>query len=179
MPTKLPEKNLNTLINTQLEQILKTQEVQTLINQALAQEINNAKREIKNYTDNAIEEIKQYIPLNDGEATELKQAVSKRALLTTKIWIKKKFNQEDYGGQDFFSKKYGHIIRSFYSMLKKQFGKIKYTAILHVDFKDALEFANSLNYWSLPKQTQRITESQLETLNEWEKRHGFELTIGD
>ncbi len=179
MTTKLPEKNLSVLINTQLEQVLKTQEVQTLINQALVQEIKKAKQEIKDYADNAIEEIKQYIPLNDGEATALKQAISKRALATTKMWIKKKFGEENYGGQDFFSKKYGHIIRSFYSMLKKQFGKVKYTAILHVDFKDALEFANSLNYWSLPKQTQRITESQLKTLNEWEKRHGFELTIED
>lgn len=176
MTTKLPEKNLNLLINTQLEQVLKTQEVQTLINQALAQEITKAKKEIKGYTDNAIEEIKQFIPLSDGEATKLKQAVSKRALIVTKTWIKKNFGQENYGGQDFFSKKYGHVIRAFYSMLKKQFGAVKYTSILHVDFKDALEFANSLNYWSLPKQTQRITESQLKTLNEWEKHNKLALT---
>ena len=122
-------------------------------------------------------EIKKYIPLNDGEASKLKQAISSRAAVTTKAWIKKNFKDPEYGGNEFFSKKYGHIVRTFYSMTKKHFDAIKYTAILHSDFEEALGYANSLNYFSLPQRTKRITENQLKTLNEWEKRHHKKLTV--
>ena len=166
-----------------LKGLMKQQDIQGQINKIILGELDKriaeAKKEIQEYTDHAIEEIKKYIPLSDGEATQLKSAVASRARITTQVWLKHKFNDPNYGGQGLFSKKYGHIIRSFYSLLKKHFDAIKYTAILHDDFEDAIKFANQLNYYSLPSQTLRITESQLRTLNEWEKRQGLPLTEGE
>lgn len=181
MPTPEPKDDHENAQITLLGSLIKNQKVQNEINQvvykAIKEQTDQAKKELKAYTDHAIDEIKKYIPLNDGEASKLKQALSSRAAITTKTWIKKNFGDPEYGGNEFFSKKYGHIIRAFYSMTKKHFNAIKYTAILHSDFEEALGYANSLNYYSLPQQTKRITESQLQTLNEWEKRHGKELTV--
>ena len=48
--------------------------------------------------------------------------------------------------------------------------------VLHSDFEEALGYANQLNYYSLPQNAKRITESQLVTLNKWEKIHKLPLT---
>lgn len=180
-PNPEPKGNRKNAQITLLGSLIKNQQVQNKINQvvyeAIQEQTEQAKKELKAYTDNAINEIKKYIPLNDGEASKLKQAISSRAAVTTKTWIKKNFKDPEYGGNEFFSKKYGHIVRTFYSMTKKHFDAIKYTAILHSDFEEALGYANSLNYFSLPQRTKRITENQLKTLNEWEKRHHKKLTV--
>lgn len=157
--------------------LLEQSVLQQQINQAVLSSIEFAKKEIKEYVDEQINIIKNICPLSDGEATKLKSVIQKRALITTKIWIKREFGDSNYGGREFFSKKYGHIIRAFYTLLKKEFNAIKYTAIKHVDIEDALHFASQLNFTSLNSQTKRITESQLKTLNEWEKRNGKALTL--
>lgn len=160
--------------------LVKAQELQAEINKmvysSITESTEQAKKELREYTNHSIEEIKKFIPLTDGEANQLKQAITSRAAITTKTWLKRKFHNSEYGGKEFFSKKYGHIVRAFYSLTKHHFGAIKYTAILHSDFEEALGYANQLNYYSLPQNTKRITESQLETLNEWEKRNDKPLT---
>lgn len=166
-----------------LKSLINSQALQAKINEqvfnAIQQQTKESKQELKAYTDKAINEIKKYIPMSDGEAAKLKQAISSRAAITTKSWLEHRFGDKEYGGNEFFSKKYGHIIRSFYSLTKHHFGAIKYTAILHTDFEEAVAFANQLNLYSLPKNTQRITEKQLETLNNWEERHHKPLTQPD
>lgn len=163
-----------------LENLIKGQELQARINkmvyESITESTEQAKQELKEYTDHSIEEIKKFIPLTDGEANRLKQAITSRAAVTTKSWLNHKFNNPEYGGKEFFSKKYGHIVRAFYSLTKHHFGAIKYTAILHSDFEEALGYANQLNYYSLPQNAKRITESQLVTLNKWEKIHKLPLT---
>lgn len=179
-PSPEPQSNRKNAQITLLGSLIKSQQVQNKINQvvyeAIQEQTKQAKQELKAYTDHAIEEIKKVIPLNDGEAAELKKAISSRAAVTTKTWIKKNFDDPEYGGNEFFSKKYGHIIRAFYSLIKRRFNAIKYTAILHSNYEEAIGYANQLNYYSLPEQTKRITESQLKTLNEWEKRKSLPLT---
>lgn len=166
-----------------LGNLVKAQALQTKINEmvyaSITESTEQAKQELKEYTNHSIEEIKKFIPLTDGEANRLKQAITSRAAVTTKSWLQHKFNDPEYGGKEFFSKKYGHIVRAFYSLTKHHFGAIKYTAILHSDFEEALGYANQLNYYSLPQNTKRITESQLKTLNKWEKAHGLVLTNSD
>lgn len=147
-----------------------------MVYESITESTEQAKQELKEYTDHSIEEIKKFIPLTDGEANRLKQAITSRAAVTTKSWLNHKFNNPEYGGKEFFSKKYGHIVRAFYSLTKHHFGAIKYTAILHSDFEEALGFADQLNYYSLPQNAKRITESQLATLNSWEKIHKLPLT---
>ena len=160
--------------------LVKAQALQAEINKmaysSITESTEQAKKELREYTNHSIEEIKKFIPLTDGEANQLKQAITSRAAITTKTWLKRKFHNPEYGGKEFFSKKYGHIVRSFYSLTKHHFGAIKYTAILHSDFEEALGYANQLNYYSLPQSAKRITKSQLETLNEWEKRNDKPLT---
>lgn len=175
-PVKSEEKSSLSVLGS----LIKGQELQAQINkmvyESITESTEQAKQELKEYTDRSIEEIKKFIPLTDGEANRLKQAITSRAAVTTKSWLKHKFNNPEYGGKEFFSKKYGHIVRAFYSLTKHHFGAIKYTAILHSDFEEALGYANQLNYYSLPQNAKRITESQLVTLNKWEKVHDLPLT---
>lgn len=175
-PVKSKEKSsLSVLGNLVKAQALQA-EINKMVYESIAESTEQAKQELKEYTNQSIEEIKKFIPLTDGEANRLKQAITSRAAVTTKSWLNHKFNNPEYGGKEFFSKKYGHIVRAFYSLTKHHFGAIKYTAILHSDFEEALGYANQLNYYSLPQNAKRITESQLVTLNKWEKIHKLPLT---
>lgn len=186
MTTKTPMKRRATKHNDDMEllgNLINGQALQAQINKRVFRAIQNqtdeAKKELKAYTDHAINEIKQYIPLTDGEATQLQVTVQKRAAIITHEWIKEKFGDADYGGSNFFSKKYGHVIRALYSMLKHHFNAHKYTAILHSNYEEALRYANCFNINSLPERTQRLTNKQLDVLNEWEKRHDKQLTKPD
>lgn len=144
---------------------------------------NESKQEIKEYTDEQlgrvderIDRIEKMIPLTDGEAMMLKQVASKKAARLVKTILYRRFGNSDYGGHEFFNAKYGHVIRTVYSLLKHEFNVIKYTAILHVQFQDAMDFTNQITVDSLPAKATRLTDKQVEKLNEWEERHGLSLT---
>lgn len=178
------------LIQMLAEQQQTLQEGQTQqqrINKAMVEVFGNltneSKQEIKAYTDaqlgrvdERIDRIEKMIPLTDGEAMMLKQTASKKAARLVKTILYRRFGNSDYGGQEFFNAKFGHIIRTAYSLLKHEFNVIKYTAILHVQFQDAMDFANQITVDSLPAKATRLTDKQVEKLNEWEERHGLSLT---
>ena len=178
------------LIQMLAEQQQTLQEGQTQqqrINKAMVEVFGNltneSKQEIKAYTDaqlgrvdERIDRIEKMIPLTDGEAMMLKQTASKKAAQLVKTILYRRFGNSDYGGQEFFNAKFGHIIRTVYSLLKHEFNVIKYTAILHVQFQDAMDFTNQITVDSLPAKATRLTDKQVEKLNEWEERHGLSLT---
>lgn len=178
------------LIQMLAEQQQTLQEGQTQqqrINKAMVEVFGNltneSKQEIKAYTDaqlgrvdERIDRIEKMIPLTDGEAMMLKQTASKKAAQLVKTILYRRFGNSDYGGHEFFNAKYGHVIRTVYSLLKHEFNVIKYTAILHVQFQDALDFTNQITVDSLPAKATRLTDKQIEKLNEWEERHGLSLT---
>lgn len=178
------------LIQMLAEQQQTLQEGQTQqqrINKAMVEVFGNltneSKQEIKAYTDaqlgrvdERIDRIEKMIPLTDGEAMMLKQTASKKAARLVKTILYRRFGNSDYGGQEFFNAKFGHIIRTVYSLLKHEFDVIKYTAILHVQFQDAMDFTNQITVDSLPAKATRLTDKQVEKLNEWEERHGLSLT---
>lgn len=178
------------LIQMLAEQQQTLQEGQTQqqrINKAMVEVFGNltneSKQEIKAYTDaqlgrvdERIDRIEKMIPLTDGEAMMLKQNASKKAARLVKTILYRRFGNSDYGGQEFFNAKFGHIIRTVYSLLKHEFNVIKYTAILHVQFQDAMDFTNQITVDSLPAKATRLTDKQVEKLNEWEERHGLSLT---
>lgn len=178
------------LIQMLAEQQQTLQEGQTQqqrINKAMVEVFGNltneSKQEIKAYTDaqlgrvdERIDRIEKMIPLTDGEAMMLKQTASKKAARLVKTILYRRFGNRDYGGQEFFNAKFGHIIRTVYSLLKHEFNVIKYTAILHVQFQDAMDFTNQITVDSLPAKATRLTDKQVEKLNEWEERHGLSLT---
>ncbi|MFR5662399.1 MAG: ORF6C domain-containing protein [Limosilactobacillus mucosae] len=178
------------LIQMLAEQQQTLQEGQTQqqrINKAMVEVFGNltneSKQEIKAYTDaqlgrvdERIDRIEKMIPLTDGEAMMLKQVASKKAARLVKTILYRRFGNSDYGGHEFFNAKYGHVIRTVYSLLKHEFNVIKYTAILHVQFQDAMDFTNQITVESLPAKATRLTDKQVEKLNEWEERHGLSLT---
>lgn len=178
------------LIQMLAEQQQTLQEGQTQqqrINKAMVEVFGNltneSKQEIKAYTDaqlgrvdERIDRIEKMIPLTDGEAMMLKQAASKKAARLVKTILYRRFGNSDYGGHEFFNAKYSHVIRTVYSLLKHEFNVIKYTAILHVQFQDAMDFTNQITVDSLPAKATRLTDKQVEKLNEWEDRHGLSLT---
>lgn len=178
------------LIQMLAEQQQTLQEGQTQqqrINKAMVEVFGNltneSKQEIKAYTDaqlgrvdERIDRIEKMIPLTDGEAMMLKQAASKKAARLVKTILYRRFGNSDYGGHEFFNAKYGRVIRTVYSLLKHEFNVIKYTAILHVQFQDAMDFTNQITVDSLPAKATRLTDKQVEKLNEWEERHGLSLT---
>lgn len=178
------------LIQMLAEQQQTLQEGQTQqqrINKAMVEVFGNltneSKQEIKAYTDaqlgrvdERIDRIEKMIPLTDGEAMMLKQTASKKAAQLVKTILYRRFGNSDYGGHEFFNAKYGHVIRTVYSLLKHEFNVIKYTAILHVQFQDAMDFTNQITVDSLPAKATRLTDKQVEKLNEWEERHGLSLT---
>lgn len=178
------------LIQMLAEQQQTLQEGQTQqqrINKAMVEVFGNltneSKQEIKAYTDaqlgrvdERIDRIEKMIPLTDGEAMMLKQTASKKAARLVKTILYRRFGNSDYGGHEFFNAKYGHVIRTVYSLLKHEFNVIKYTAILHVQFQDAMDFTNQITVDSLPAKATRLTDKQVEKLNEWEERHGLSLT---
>lgn len=178
------------LIQMLAEQQQTLQEGQTQqqrINKAMVEVFGNltneSKQEIKAYTDaqlgrvdERIDRIEKMIPLTDGEAMMLKQTASKKAARLVKTILYRRFGNSDYGGQEFFNAKFGHVIRTVYSLLKHEFNVIKYTAILHVQFQDAMDFTNQITVDSLPAKATRLTDKQVEKLNEWEERHELSLT---
>lgn len=194
MPEKREEQNsqmIDRLIEQQLNNALVTKRIReeskreleqiknemvAEMNTEISKAVKSAKEEMRDYVDAGIEEVRKIVPLSDGEAAQLKSAISSRAQITTKAWLNWKFGNENYGGRELFSKKYGHIIGGFYTITKKRFNAIKYTTILHVNIEEAIEFANSLNIHSLKPQTLRITDKQLEIINKWEERHNLPLT---
>jgi len=186
MIDRLVEQQLNNALVTkkireeskrEIEEVKK--EVTAEMHNEIDQTVRSVKSDMREFVNAAIEEVKQIVPLSDGEATKLKSAISSRATVTTNVWLNWKFGDKEYGGQELFSKKYGHIIRAFYGLVKKQFDAIKYTTILHANIDEAIKYANSLNIRSLNSKTLRITESQLKTINQWEKDRNLPLTPSD
>ncbi len=163
-----------TLKNT--EAIHGLQQIYQLIDKKVDHSIDDAKQEIKSYVDDVKDDLTRYYTINRGEAHKLSDVIKSRATEATKTYIELRFHRENYGGQEFFSKKYGHIIRNFYHQLKEAFDVNAYTEIRHGDYQEAMKFTRQLSYRSLPKQTKRITDAQLTALNAWEKRHGLKLT---
>ena len=175
------------MLAEQQQTLQEGQTQQQRINKAMVEVFGNltneSKQEIKAYTDaqlgrvdERIDRIEKMIPLTDGEAMMLKQTASKKAAQLVKTILYRRFGNSDYGGQEFFNAKFGHIIRTVYSLLKHEFNVIKYTAILHVQFQDAMDFTNQITVDSLPAKATRLTDKQVEKLNEWEERHGLSLT---
>lgn len=122
------------------------------------------------------ERFKQGAPLNDGEITMLKTNVSQKSVRLVYTIFFKRFNDASYGGSEFFSAKYVQIVRLIHALIKRKFGETKYTSIQHSQFQYVMNFVNQITVDKLPESATRLTDKQVEKLNEWEERHGLSLT---
>ncbi|MCH5385226.1 hypothetical protein DKZ23_10985, partial [Limosilactobacillus reuteri] len=81
-PVKSEEKSsLSVLGNLVKAQALQA-EINKMVYESIAESTEQAKQELKEYTNQSIKEIKKFIPLTDGEANRLKQAITSRAAVT-------------------------------------------------------------------------------------------------
>lgn len=112
-----------------------------------------------------IEEVKNTIVLSNGEAVMLQNAVNKKALSFTQAFFDEVKQEHD---SNLFLSKLGQFRGVVYRLLKKRFNATRYTTILHVDFKMAMAFVDSLEYVQLTDTDKRWTVKQLEILDRLE-----------
>lgn len=127
--------------------------VQSDVNQQLLKEVIGIKEEMDitarktnhkfNELENLIEEVNKKVHIDDGEATEIKSIVFRKAGVFADFYFEE---QKTHPSDNLFASKKGQFIRLMYSHLKKAFNVTKYTNIKHVEAKKAIQFLENLSY---------------------------------
>lgn len=127
--------------------------VQSTVNQQLLKEVIGIKEEMDitarktnhkfNELENLIEEVNKKVHIDDGEATEIKSIVFRKAGVFADFYFEE---QKTHPSDNLFASKKGQFIRLMYSRLKKAFNVTKYTNIKHVEAKKAIQFLENLSY---------------------------------
>ncbi len=144
---------------------------QSSVNQQLLEEVigikeemdRNVKKTNQKLTDIEllVEEVNKKVHIDDGEATEIKSIVFRKAGVFADFYFEE---QKTHPSDNLFSLKKGQFMRLMYSHLKKAFNVTKYTNIKHVDAEKAVKFLENLSYddftkfeiRELPKQKELI-----------------------
>lgn len=126
---------------------------QSNVNQQLLEEVigikeemdRNVKKTNQKLTDIEllVEEVNKKVHIDDGEATEIKSIVFRKAGVFADFYFEE---QKTHPSDNLFASKKGQFIRLMYSRLKKAFNVTKYTNIKHVDAKKAVKFLENLSY---------------------------------
>lgn len=126
---------------------------QSNVNQQLLEEVIGIKEEMDitarktnhkfNELENLIEEVNKKVHIDDGEATEIKSIVFRKAGVFADFYFEE---QKTHPSDNLFASKKGQFIRLMYSRLKKAFNVTKYTNIKHVDAENAVKFLENLSY---------------------------------
>lgn len=145
--------------------------VQSDVNQQLLKEVIGIKEEMDitarktnhkfNELENLIEEVNKKVHIDDGEATEIKSIVFRKAGVFADFYFEE---QKTHPSDNLFASKKGQFIRLMYSRLKKAFNVTKYTNIKHVDAKNAVKFLENLSYDDFTKFEIRETPKQKELI---------------
>ena len=145
--------------------------VQSDVNQQLLKEVIGIKEEMDitarktnhkfNELENLIEEVNKKVHIDDGEATEIKSIVFRKAGVFADFYFEE---QKTHPSDNLFASKKGQFIRLMYSRLKKAFNVTKYTNIKHVDAKKAVKFLENLSYDDFTKFEIRETPKQKELI---------------
>lgn len=127
--------------------------VQSDVNQQLLKEVIGIKEEMDitarktnhkfNELENLIEEVNKKVHIDDGEATEIKSIVFRKAGVFADFYFEE---QKTHPSDNLFASKKGQFIRLMYSRLRKTFNVTKYTNIKHVDAENAVKFLENLSY---------------------------------
>lgn len=126
---------------------------QSNVNDQLLKEVIGIKEEMDitarktnhkfNELENLIEEVNKKVHIDDGEATEIKSIVFRKAGVFADFYFEE---QKTHPSDNLFASKKGQFIRLMYSRLKKTFNVTKYTNIKHVDAENAVKFLENLSY---------------------------------
>jgi hypothetical protein len=145
--------------------------VQSDVNQQLLKEVIGIKEEMDitarktnhkfNELENLIEEVNKKVHIDDGEATEIKSIVFRKAGVFADFYFEE---QKTHPSDNLFASKKGQFIRLMYSRLKKAFNVTKYTNIKHVDAENAVKFLENLSYDDFTSFEIRETPKQKELI---------------
>lgn len=126
---------------------------QSTVNQQLLEEVigikeemdRNVKKTNQKLTDIEllVEEVNKKVHIDDGEATEIKSIVFRKAGVFADFYFEE---QKTHPSDNLFASKKGQFIRLMYSHLKKAFNVTKYTNIKHVDAEKAVQFLRNLSF---------------------------------
>lgn len=128
-------------------------------------EITEMKSEFRGLYDEIRKEFDDFIntvPLTGPQADRLHSFCSRKGHQFTREYFGQQVSQELY------SKKYGHLIRGIFTVIKKKYEVNKYNQVRSVDGEDAIAFVESLTLDDLPINYKRLTDSQIDTA----ERHG-------
>lgn len=128
-------------------------------------EITEMKSEFRGLYDEIRKEFDDFrntVPLTGSQADRLHSFCSRKGHQFTREYFGQQVSQELY------SKKYGHLIRGIFTVIKKKYEVNKYNQVRSVDGEDAIAFVESLTLDDLPINYKRLTDSQIDTA----ERHG-------
>ncbi|PTK32245.1 MULTISPECIES: ORF6C domain-containing protein [Staphylococcus] len=128
-------------------------------------EITEMKSEFRGLYDEIRKEFDDFrntVPLTGPQADRLHSFCSRKGHQFTREYFGQQVSQELY------SKKYGHLIRGIFTVIKKKYEVNKYNQVRSVDGEDAIAFVESLTLDDLPINYKRLTDSQIDTA----ERHG-------
>lgn len=128
-------------------------------------EITEMKNEFRGLYDEIRKEFDDFrntVPLTGPQADRLHSFCSRKGHQFTREYFGQQVSQELY------SKKYGHLIRGIFTVIKKKYEVNKYNQVRRVDGEDAIAFVESLTLDDLPINYKRLTDSQIDTA----ERHG-------
>ncbi|WP_436880650.1 hypothetical protein [Staphylococcus haemolyticus] len=128
-------------------------------------EITEMKSEFRGLYDEIRKEFDDFrntVPLTGPQADRLHSFCSRKGHQFTREYFGQQVSQELY------SKKYGHLIRGIFTVIKKKYEVNKYNQVRSVDGENAIAFVESLTLDDLPINYKRLTDSQIDTA----ERHG-------
>ncbi|WP_145232835.1 ORF6C domain-containing protein [Staphylococcus arlettae] len=128
-------------------------------------ELTEMKSEFRGLYDEIREEFddfKNTVPLTGPQADRLHAFCSRKGHQFTREYFGQEVSQELY------SKKYGHLIRGIFTVIKKKYEVNKYNQVRRVDGEQAIAFVENLTLNDLPQNYKRLTDSQIDTAS----RHG-------
>lgn len=108
------------------------------------------------------DDFKNTVPLTGPQADRLHAFCSRKGHQFTREYFGQEVSQELY------SKKYGHLIRGIFAVIKKKYEVNKYSQVRRVDGEQAIAFVENLTLDDLPRNYKRLTDSQIDTAS----RHG-------
>ncbi|EGQ3200423.1 TPA: ORF6C domain-containing protein [Staphylococcus pseudintermedius] len=108
------------------------------------------------------DDFKNTVPLTGPQSDRLHSYCSRKGHQFTKDYFGEVVSQELY------SKKYGHLIRGIFTVIKKKYEVSKYNQVRRVDGEEAIAFVENLTLNDLPTNYLRLTDAQKDTA----ARHG-------
>ncbi|WP_239700244.1 hypothetical protein [Mammaliicoccus sp. D-M17] len=119
-------------------------------------------RELNEEIRKEFDDFKNTVPLTGPQSDRLHSYCSRKGHQFTK-----QFFGEDVS-QELYSKKYGHLIRGIFTVVKKKYEVSKYTQVRRIEGEQAIAFVENLTLTDLPYNYMRLTDSQTETA----EKHG-------